>query len=207
MLSDKRTGDIGYQFTFGQSCFEIMLHYDIKSHAVLSYCNFHKVDSTHFITILPATSLFCQKCITTAVIRRRIAWLLTTAMVWCRETAGTALTITNHCVPCVFRNRLVCFHTRIWRLTTCSLLGALTCTTFFLFHGYMEDLMQWLTDTNDLLCFLLFIALFMIFSLPIVVPGYIFLNMAAGFRFGLILGTTVVVICVGIGSTLAFFDM
>ncbi len=122
-------------------------------------------------------------------------------MVCCK---GTAITLGHYCVPCVFRNRLVCFHTRIWRLTTCSVLGALTCTTFILFHEYFETLMQWLVETDDLLCFLLFMALFILFSLPVVIPGYLFLNMAAGFRYGILLGTAVVVICVVIGSTLAF---
>ncbi|XP_072013358.1 transmembrane protein 64-like [Amphiura filiformis] len=122
-------------------------------------------------------------------------------MVCCK---GTALTISQYCVPCVFRNRLICIHTRIWRLTTCSVLGALTCTTFFLFHEYMETLMEWLTNTDDTLCFVLFMALFMLFSLPVVIPGYLFLNMAAGFRYGFLLGTAVVVLCVIIGSTLAF---
>ena len=120
------------------------------------------------------------------------------------DDSSSAAAINHHCVSCAFRNRIVCFHTRIWRLTTCSLLGLLLCIAVILFHGYMEEMVVLLTHTDAAVCLLLFLILFTIFSLPVVIPGYIVLNMAAGFRFGLIQGTLVVVLCVGVGSTLAF---
>lgn len=76
---------------------------------------------------------------------------------------------------------------------------------FYLFWTYYDDyLSKLLTSFEEMdqeLAFVIFVALFIIASLPLV-WGYVILNLAAGYRFGIVAGVFVVMASVTIGLSL-----
>ncbi|XP_038070418.1 transmembrane protein 64-like isoform X2 [Patiria miniata] len=101
--------------------------------------------------------------------------------------------------------QLACMETRICtRLST--LLVLLICGAFLVwaFQEQIEGLLPWLLGTNPYLGAAVFFVLFVLVALPSSIPGYLLLNIAAGYRFGLVLGTLVVVTSALGGAYCAF---
>ncbi|MEE6463607.1 hypothetical protein FKM82_005974 [Ascaphus truei] len=79
-------------------------------------------------------------------------------------------------------------------------LSAVCCAS--LARHYLQDLLLWAESLDSVVGVLLFIALFILVSLPCV-WGYIVLNVAAGYLYGLVLGIGLVMVGVLIGTFVA----
>ncbi|XP_022098127.1 transmembrane protein 64-like isoform X2 [Acanthaster planci] len=110
------------------------------------------------------------------------------------------------CVACRFPlAQVACMETRVCtRLST--LLVVLVCGTLLLwaFQEQIKDLLPWLLGTDPYLGVVAFFILFVLVALPSSIPGYLLLNIAAGYRYGLVLGTLVVAACALGGAYCAF---
>ncbi|CAJ0950472.1 unnamed protein product [Ranitomeya imitator] len=80
--------------------------------------------------------------------------------------------------------------------------GALCCASLALARHYLKDLLLWVESLDSLVGVLLFIVGFILVSLPCV-WGYIVLNVAAGYLYGLVLGIGLVIVGVLIGTFIA----
>ncbi|KAG8441845.1 hypothetical protein GDO86_010865 [Hymenochirus boettgeri] len=85
------------------------------------------------------------------------------------------------------------------------LLGAVSavcCASLALARHYLKDVLLWVEGLDSLVGMLLFVVGFILVSLPCV-WGYIVLNVAAGYLYGLVLGIGLVVVGVLIGTFIA----
>ncbi|XP_053571163.1 transmembrane protein 64 [Bombina bombina] len=83
----------------------------------------------------------------------------------------------------------------------CALTGV-CCASLALARHYLKDLLLWVESLDSLVGVLLFIVGFILVSLPCV-WGYIVLNVAAGYLYGLFLGIGLVIVGVLIGTFIA----
>eukprot|EP00079_Xenopus_tropicalis_P016382 XP_004915209.1 PREDICTED: transmembrane protein 64 [Xenopus tropicalis] len=81
-------------------------------------------------------------------------------------------------------------------------LSAVCCASLAMGRHYLKDVLLWLESLDSLVGMLLFIVGFILVSLPCV-WGYIVLNVAAGYLYGLVLGIGLVVVGVLIGTFIA----
>lgn len=81
-------------------------------------------------------------------------------------------------------------------------LSAVCCASLALARHYLKDLLLWVESLDSVVGVLLFIVGFILVSLPCV-WGYIILNVAAGYLYGLVLGIGLVIIGVLIGTFIA----
>uniref|UniRef100_A0A8C5PPL3 Transmembrane protein 64 n=1 Tax=Leptobrachium leishanense TaxID=445787 RepID=A0A8C5PPL3_9ANUR len=86
-------------------------------------------------------------------------------------------------------------------LVLCAL-GAGCCAWLALARHYLKDVLLWVESLDSVLGVLLFIVGFILVSLPCV-WGYIVLNVAAGYLYGLMLGIGLVMVGVMIGTFIA----
>ena len=99
-----------------------------------------------------------------------------------------------------------CRHTCItWsRFTGPLLIFSIFCIGFVaLGRGYLSQLLNWLENLPLICSFSVFVLLFTIISFPFGF-GYIILNMAAGYLYGMLRGQAVVSVSVAIGFTIGF---
>lgn len=68
---------------------------------------------------------------------------------------------------------------------------------------YVKDVLEWLQNLDEWQGILLFVIMFTVVSFPMT-WGYIFLNVAAGYLYGFILGYIVVIVSVLCGASSAF---
>jgi len=68
---------------------------------------------------------------------------------------------------------------------------------------YVKDVLEWLQNMEEWQGMLLFVIMFTVVSFPMS-WGYILLNVAAGYLYGFILGSVVVVVSVVCGASIAF---
>ncbi|XP_040288706.1 transmembrane protein 64 [Bufo bufo] len=80
--------------------------------------------------------------------------------------------------------------------------GAVCCVSLALARHYLKDLLVWVESLDSVVGVLLFIVGFILVSLPCV-WGYIVLNVAAGYLYGLVLGIGLVIVGVLIGTFIA----
>ncbi|KAG8570459.1 hypothetical protein GDO81_011279 [Engystomops pustulosus] len=80
--------------------------------------------------------------------------------------------------------------------------SAVCCASLTLARHYLKDLLVWVESLDSLVGVLLFIVGFILVSLPCV-WGYIVLNVAAGYLYGLVLGIGLVIVGVLIGTFIA----
>jgi protein maelstrom len=71
-------------------------------------------------------------------------------------------------------------------------------------RDYLKLVLLWIEDQDPLVIYLIFIALFALVSFPFT-WGYIFLNLACGYLFGILRGILAVVITATLGITIAHF--
>lgn len=81
-------------------------------------------------------------------------------------------------------------------------LSAVCCASLALARHYLKDLLLWVESLDSVVGVLLFIVGFILVSLPCV-WGYIVLNVAAGYLYGLVLGIGLVIVGVLIGTFIA----
>ncbi|KAM8967816.1 transmembrane protein 64 isoform 1-T1 [Pelodytes ibericus] len=81
-------------------------------------------------------------------------------------------------------------------------LSAVCCASLALARHYLKDVLLWVESLDSLVGVLLFIVGFILVSLPCV-WGYIVLNVAAGYLYGLFLGIGLVMVGVLIGTFIA----
>ncbi|XP_063780148.1 transmembrane protein 64 [Pseudophryne corroboree] len=81
-------------------------------------------------------------------------------------------------------------------------LSAVCCASLALARHYLKDVLLWVESLDSLVGVLLFIVGFILVSLPCV-WGYIVLNVAAGYLYGLVLGIGLVIVGVLIGTFIA----
>lgn len=80
--------------------------------------------------------------------------------------------------------------------------SAVCCASLALARHYLKDLLVWVESLDSVVGVLLFIVGFILVSLPCV-WGYIVLNVAAGYLYGLVLGIGLVIVGVLIGTFIA----
>ncbi|XP_075069869.1 transmembrane protein 64 [Mixophyes fleayi] len=81
-------------------------------------------------------------------------------------------------------------------------LSAVCCASLALARHYLKDVLVWVESLDSVCGVLLFIVGFILVSLPCV-WGYIVLNVAAGYLYGLVLGIGLVIVGVLIGTFIA----
>ncbi|XP_071957643.1 transmembrane protein 64-like [Antedon mediterranea] len=105
--------------------------------------------------------------------------------------------VCDHC-------RRLCQECSYRRFVTYGALTLLCFGLFLLFKKYMLKITGFLLIGNELEGYLIFLVTFVLVSFPLM-WGYIFINVAAGYRYGFLLGSGVTAVCVLQGSILAFF--
>lgn len=78
----------------------------------------------------------------------------------------------------------------------------LLCTGLLLFHSYIKQFLVWLEEQNELIAIFVFVLLFTIVAFPMT-WGYILLNLAAGYLYGIMYGLALVVFSCLIGVPIA----
>ncbi|XP_033626810.1 transmembrane protein 64-like [Asterias rubens] len=100
---------------------------------------------------------------------------------------------------------LACIETRMCnRLSTLLTVVVCGAVLFWIFQEQLVLLLPWLVSTDPYIGFIVFFILFVIISLPFSIPGYLVLNVAAGYRYGIALGTMTVIFCALGGAYCAF---
>ena len=98
-----------------------------------------------------------------------------------------------------------CMETRVCaRLSTFLVVLVCGLLLVWAFQEQIEGLLPWLLDTNPYLGAAAFFVLFTLVALPSSIPGYLLLNVAAGYQYGAVLGTLVVVVCALGGAYCSF---
>lgn len=90
------------------------------------------------------------------------------------------------------------------RITTFSAVSILFFMLYITLEPEVEKLQQWLISVDAISSCVIFLLLFTITSFPLT-WGYIVVNFAAGYRFGIFIGYAVTIVCVCIGSFVAFY--
>lgn len=89
-------------------------------------------------------------------------------------------------------------------LLTCTLLTSLLVCSMYLWRDYVHDLLLWTEHQPDYVVILIFLGLFTIVSLPFA-WGYIIINIACGYIFGVVHGTLVTLFTATAGTLIAHF--
>lgn len=89
---------------------------------------------------------------------------------------------------------------------TLFLLVFIVCMALFVGRDYVKDILLWLEKQNEIIVLAIFILLFTIVSFPFM-WGYILINLACGYVYGVVIGLIIVITTVFIGITIAHFLM
>ncbi|XP_033125341.1 transmembrane protein 64-like [Anneissia japonica] len=104
--------------------------------------------------------------------------------------------VCDHC-------RQICQECSYRRVVTYAALTLLCFGLFLLFKKYMLKITGFLLIGNEAQGYMLFLLSFALVSFPLM-WGYIFINVAAGYRYGFLLGGGITAVCVMQASLLAF---
>jgi len=103
----------------------------------------------------------------------------------------------------VLDSRCPCFQSKCLHLSgTLILLLIIAILLIYFFRRYLKDCLEWLEHTDSWVSGLLFILMFTLVSFPMT-WGYIFLNVAAGYLYGFLMGLVTVNVSVLVGVSVA----
>lgn len=83
-----------------------------------------------------------------------------------------------------------------------TIVGAILCGLLLVCRDYIKYMLLWMENVNLGIASVIFAILFIIISFPMM-WGYVLLNVAAGYLYGLLLGTLLVSVCALIGISVA----
>ena len=103
----------------------------------------------------------------------------------------------------VLDSRCPCLQSKCLHLSgTLLLLVIVAVLLIFFFRRYLKDCLEWLEHTDSWVSGLLFILMFTLVSFPMT-WGYIFLNVAAGYLYGFLMGLVTVNVSVLVGVSVS----